>query len=302
MLLLLALTSFLATNRSSLVDAASFGTRASPDSDVCDNINNCRRLFDIVWGCLATVFACVWVSVHPNVPPPKLAPPPKGASLWYWVKWRLVGSQGALRLRLKLMLVGVLAPELIAGFAGRQLVVAWYFSKEYDVSLTHGFFFCMGGFVDGEGHPIVTRAQIEQPGVLPAIRKTSESSIEDKSKGDVLSKGLSFFQGLWFVLQCITRTAQHLPLTELEVATLAFAVINIFTWLLWWGKPLDVRNPLVIEVSPKYNSRPQQPRLWEYKFASLLGQACDDGDYNPIANDAVPTFWFSSDVDESNET
>ncbi|KAJ7059200.1 hypothetical protein C8F01DRAFT_1254884 [Mycena amicta] len=331
MLLLLALTYFLATNRSSLVDATPFGTRASPNSDMCDNINNCRRLFDIVWGCLATVFACIWVSIHPNIPPPPPPALPKGASLWRQVKWKLIDTQGPLRSRLKLMLVGLLAPELIAGFAGRQLAMAWRMSRKYEVSLTHGFFFCMGGFVDRAGHPIVTFAQIdsEQDGVsndtlsaadqsatnesadllpdseakrsetktLRAIRRTTEAAIQDKSKGDAFSKGIAFFQGLWFVMQCITRTAQHLPLTELEVATLAFAVVNIFTWLLWWCKPLDVRDPLVIEVSTDDTGPLQQPRPWLTKFTSLLGIPYDKKEYNPLANDTVPTFWVSSHQD-----
>ncbi|KAJ7700354.1 hypothetical protein B0H17DRAFT_925620 [Mycena rosella] len=38
-------------------------------ADSCNDIN-CRRLFNIVWGCLAIVFACTQVSVHTNVPPP----------------------------------------------------------------------------------------------------------------------------------------------------------------------------------------------------------------------------------------
>ncbi|KAJ7219854.1 hypothetical protein C8J57DRAFT_1095103 [Mycena rebaudengoi] len=48
--------------------------RATVFTDSCDNINNCRKLFDIVWGCLVTIFACTWVSVHPNVPPPNQGP------------------------------------------------------------------------------------------------------------------------------------------------------------------------------------------------------------------------------------
>ncbi|KAJ7769056.1 hypothetical protein B0H14DRAFT_2259724, partial [Mycena olivaceomarginata] len=76
-------------------------------TDACDDINNCRKLFDIVWGCLATIFACTWVSVHPNVPPPRQS--------WLALLWR----------RLKMMLLAVLAPELIVAFAARQSLVAW---------------------------------------------------------------------------------------------------------------------------------------------------------------------------------
>ncbi|KAJ7897947.1 hypothetical protein B0H14DRAFT_2224884, partial [Mycena olivaceomarginata] len=63
------------------------------------------------------------------------------------------------------------------------------------------------------------------------------------SKGDALSKGMALFQGLWFTLQCLARVHQTLPVTELEAATLAFAVVNIFIWILWWNKPLDVQRP-----------------------------------------------------------
>ncbi|KAJ7059214.1 hypothetical protein C8F01DRAFT_1026520 [Mycena amicta] len=303
MLFLLAVVSFLTTNRSTAVPLPFLPLEDRDAPDTCKDIDNCRRLFDIVWGCLATIFfACVWVSIHPNIPPPPSPALPKSASLWRQVKWKLIDSQGPLGLRLKLMLVGLLAPELIAGFAARQLMVAWKMSKKYELSLTHGFFFCMGGFVDRAGHPIVT-SEAKQSGTktLRAIRKTTEAAIKDKSKGDAFSKGIAFFQGLWFVMQCIARTAQHLPLTELEVATLAFAVVNIFTWLLWWGKPLDVRDPLVIEVSPQYNGPLQRlhrrPLAWWIRLASLLGLTYGIDDYNPSANHSVPTFWFLSEED-----
>ncbi|KAJ7114918.1 hypothetical protein C8R44DRAFT_740258 [Mycena epipterygia] len=39
---------------------------------------------------------------------------------------------------------------------------------------------------------------------------------------------------------------QHLPVTELEVATLAFAIVNIFIWSHWWVKPLDVEQPIMV--------------------------------------------------------
>ncbi|KAJ7209264.1 hypothetical protein GGX14DRAFT_364947, partial [Mycena pura] len=44
----------------------------------------------------------------------------------------------------------------------------------------------------------------------------------------------------------LARVVQRLPVTELKVATLAFAVLNVFIWALWWGKPLDVQDPIVI--------------------------------------------------------
>ncbi|KZP16878.1 hypothetical protein FIBSPDRAFT_716077, partial [Athelia psychrophila] len=36
----------------------------------CLDIRYCRQISDIVIGCLITVFACTWVSLHHNIPPP----------------------------------------------------------------------------------------------------------------------------------------------------------------------------------------------------------------------------------------
>ncbi|KAJ7187256.1 hypothetical protein C8R46DRAFT_1207215 [Mycena filopes] len=171
-------------------------------ADSCDDINNCRRLFDIVWGCLATVFSAVWVSVHPNLPAPHRGP-----------------LKATLR-RLGMMLVAVIAPELIVFFAARQLVAARQFA-----------------------HP---RRPAPGAQYRADIRRTRRQDIMDKSKGDGLSKGLALMQGLWFIVQIIARLAQRLPISELEVATLTFAVVNVFTWLLWWHKPLDVQEPILI--------------------------------------------------------
>ncbi|TFK63221.1 hypothetical protein BDN72DRAFT_776182, partial [Pluteus cervinus] len=61
--------------------------------------------------------------------------------------------------------------------------------------------------------------------------------INDKSKGDLLSKGLVASQTTWFVVECMARLHLGLPLVELEVITLAFATLNVVTYGLWWYKP-----------------------------------------------------------------
>lgn len=42
------------------------------------------------------------------------------------------------------------------------------------------------------------------------------------------------------MFQCITRWITRLPVTELEVVTLAFALLNIGTYCLWWNKPQNM--------------------------------------------------------------
>ncbi|KAF5357695.1 hypothetical protein D9758_007404 [Tetrapyrgos nigripes] len=174
----------------------------------CNDINDCRKLFDIIWGYVVTIFACTWISVHPNVPP------------------HCEGTSIALR-RCFLMVVAVIAPEMMAGFALRQFIRAKKYSKEYALSLTHGFFISMGGFVTRQGHhPIVEPEQFTEE-ILADIRATKAQDIEDKSKGDAVSKGLALVQTSWFLVQILTRAIQHLPITGLEISTVAFAVPNL---------------------------------------------------------------------------
>ncbi|KAJ6449594.1 hypothetical protein C8R45DRAFT_1224398 [Mycena sanguinolenta] len=251
-------------------------TRTTTDS--CD-INSCRTLFDIVWGCLATIFACTWVSVHPNVPPP---------------------NQSALQLlwrRLKMMLIGIIAPEIMVGFAARQLLGAHMLSKEFKFSKTHGFFFCMGGFVSSDGHPIATKEQLEDLALgsefQEAIRNVNEEDIVDKSKGDALSKGVALLQGLWFTVQCLARIHQRLAVTQLEVATLAFAVVNVFIWLLWWDKPLDIQRPILVGTLTLPDAQtvtlPVPPTRFERIVAAILGFSTRE--YHPFSSVSVPSFW-----------
>lgn len=82
--------------------------------------------------------------------------------------------------------------------------------------------------------------------VFPAI---TPAQIEDRSKGDGLSKLLAILQTSWFILQCIARGLQGLALTELELVTLAMASLNAITFAFWWSKPLSVLEPVYVYVT-----------------------------------------------------
>ena len=115
-----------------------------------------------------------------------------------------------------------------------------------DWSRVHGFFVAMGGFVDGtkllsleDIEQLVQNKEIEYP-------IATREEIQDKSKGDAVTKAFVVLQTTWFLLQCAARGSQHLALTELELATAAFAVLNIIIYALWWNKPLDVQCHIVV--------------------------------------------------------
>ncbi|KAJ7727057.1 hypothetical protein B0H16DRAFT_1697824 [Mycena metata] len=264
---------FLLTRQSSLTQGHPDLLARAPTEASCDcTINSCRTLFDIIWGCLATIFACTWVVLHQNVPEPKLG--------WFSLLMR----------KLRMMLVTIIAPELVV---------------EFDVSKTHGFFCTMGGFVSEEGHPVARVKQL--PAYISAIQKIKTADIEDKSKGDALSKSVAIAQGLWFVTQCLARVFQHLPLTELEVATLAFAVLSVAIRLLWLHKPLDVQQPIVIarveveidpleeDITPPSGSNTLIDKL----TGALIGQY---NEYSPLLSTSVPSFYsIEIDVEDTNK-
>jgi hypothetical protein len=73
------------------------------------------------------------------------------------------------------------------------------------------------------------------------------------------SKGIVLVQISWFIMQCIVRAAYGLAVTELEVSTLAFAVLSGVTYYLWWHKPLGVQCSVPVYLLPQLNQHPQSP-------------------------------------------
>jgi hypothetical protein len=61
--------------------------------------------------------------------------------------------------------------------------------------------------------------------ILETISPT-KAELKDRGKSDGLTKLIVLVQTLWFIIQCIARGIQHLPLTELEVVTLAYTMLN----------------------------------------------------------------------------
>ncbi len=88
-----------------------------------------------------------------------------------------------------------------------------------------------------------------EPKLVKNLAAISPETIEDKSKGDALSKSISILQLSWFIVQCIARALQHLPITLLEMTALAFAGLSIIMYSLWWYKPLNVKYQIYLDGS-----------------------------------------------------
>ncbi|KAH0545380.1 hypothetical protein FGG08_000521 [Glutinoglossum americanum] len=114
------------------------------------------------------------------------------------------------------------------------------------------FYAAMGGFVINteedyaHGSP---RFSLEIKGILYLAKNFDlpdipKESILDRSKADNLAKGLVCVQAGCLIVQCIARLASHLPLTFLEINTLAHVMCALAIYGFWWHKPLAVCDPI----------------------------------------------------------
>ncbi|KAF9554862.1 hypothetical protein CPC08DRAFT_599131, partial [Agrocybe pediades] len=192
-----------------------------------------RTSWDIIRSCVATLFACLWVSVHPNMSPP---------------------GHSDIRVfftKVELMIWTLLFPEWIILWAFRQWLGARAISKEfkdYGWTMSHGFFVQMGGFVETR---VVGCTRVLLPDDLfswmskhERVPKVTAQQISRRSKGDGFSKAIVIAQTSWFVAQCIGRHVKGLFITSAELSTLAYAILNGVMYLLWWHKPLDCQTPV----------------------------------------------------------
>jgi hypothetical protein len=73
-------------------------------------------------------------------------------------------------------------------------------------------------------------------------------------------------------MQCVARHIKHLPITELEIATVAYTIPIVGIYICWWDKPLGLSQPIRVRKSlmgelPNHDSR----SLWASFIDSLTG-------------------------------
>jgi hypothetical protein len=136
--------------------------------------------------------------------------------------------------------------------------------------MTHSFWAVMGGIaIDDSVEPCtsayhppkLTESGVAlllklEPDLLPDI---SVDELNDKSKGNSLTKTLACLQATWFCIACLARVIQGLPLSLFELNTFTHAVCTVIVYMIWWKKPLDVERPLLIKDN---RSRPLLAYMW----------------------------------------
>ena len=223
-----------------------------------------RGTIGLVWNCFVTVFLCTWTVQRPNIPSPSTSPRPA------------ISVAGGFTNKLFWMFVTMVVPEYVA-------LVAYYQWKDARISTTapkicdrwslvHGYYAEMGGFAvrlnyeprfqasesgfvvelqDGVAYR--TRAGDLRTMVsehILTIPEITTESIYERSKATFFANVITLIQVLWFVVCTLGRVAQRLPISTLELSTLAFVCCAAVIGFFWWHKPLDLRSSTVIMISP----------------------------------------------------
>uniref|UniRef100_L7J1S9 Wax synthase domain-containing protein n=1 Tax=Pyricularia oryzae (strain P131) TaxID=1143193 RepID=L7J1S9_PYRO1 len=208
--------------------------------------------------CILTLIVCVWSALHLNVPP------------------RTQSTSRNILLNAQWIIAGMYAPEMVVFVAWRQWSSARLLQKmiteaadgkagpSTDWTMTHSFFACTGGFAfefdeldlvqdaeqDREAMPtprltLTARgvALLARCGHLPHVPR---EEIDDKSKANSLAKTTVLLQATWMLIQAVGRLIAGLPVTLLEVNTVAHVLCALSMYILWWHKPLLPQQPIIL--------------------------------------------------------
>jgi len=120
-------------------------------------------------------------------------------------------------------------------------------------SLAHGYLVQMGALkfkLDKEEQfpTLVGIQQLAQCNMLPLV-SFLDTKIKALQKSDKLAKTLVCIQVSWLVIQAIARRVESLPVTLIELNTIAQVWIALVMYGLWWFKPQGIVEVIVIDFS-----------------------------------------------------
>lgn len=201
-----------------------------------------RGTLSLITTCLATIFLCTWVVIHPRV----------------YQRESYANSH-----KIALFFKAIIAPEFIAveglqEWAQCQRMIRDYADiTEGQLQLVHAFYISMLAlrYQTSKGNRVIWPNQYTWLLQQRLIHWKDHPSwglslddIRDKNKSDSAAKLLALIQVSWFSAQCILRLAYHMPLSQLESMTLGYIPLFIVTYFFWWYKPKDIRSLSLVKL------------------------------------------------------
>ncbi|KAI4200982.1 MAG: hypothetical protein LQ350_003551 [Teloschistes chrysophthalmus] len=240
-----------------------------------------RGTWSLLYSCLFTLALCVWTAFHPNVKSPGASEVRKYRLKIWWIFFAIFAPELGVLTAFKqnrkvndfVTVLSRLQAESVQNSKIRDCApnfdsIPVHGSKEGDLergpqaalpfSKTYGFFVLMGGlaidvssFHDRLKTVVLTPSGVEHLAEKGFFFDVSDEDIQDKSKANFLAKGLVLLQIAWTILQCLSRKAAGLPLSILEVHILVHAGCALIMYVLWFNKPLDIDEPILVRVPDK---------------------------------------------------
>lgn len=213
-----------------------------------------RGSWSILLNCLLTLVLCVWTTIHIDFVPNRT-------------------QRQLLLLKVKYVVTAMLAPEVMMVVAGAEWINARRLRKDWceamkehngieivpgsdedTFGMAGAFLVCMGSvhlcalnrlpnlptIVNADGYRLLLKRDLSR---MSTIDKNAASN---KTKTDALGKAIVCSQGIWMIVQCITRKASGLPVTLLELHIAIHVFCALIMYLLWWDKPQDIGEPFVL--------------------------------------------------------
>ncbi|KAI8722591.1 hypothetical protein NCS52_00403200 [Fusarium sp. LHS14.1] len=239
-----------------------------------------RGTWSIISSCFFAILICTWTAIHPRV----------------HVSRRIHHAHKFYQL-----VKAILAPEMVCleslqeFLQARKAVRRCAKATNGEFRTVHGFYVCMMGvrYNDGDSGGYRTLwpgqyAWLLNNGLVSWDNQKSwglsREEIEDKNKADGLVKVAALLQVIWFTLQCIVRSSNHLPLAALETMTLAYVFNALVTYAFWWEKPKDIATAAFVDL-------PGMTRLQKEKFEGLaMEDTYDVSDPNQKQSNSIA--WY----------
>jgi hypothetical protein len=220
--------------------------------------DNSRSTWTIVWMCFSTILACTWTVLRVDVP----------SHSW--------SNSQRTAIKVIVWLMAVLCPEVVAWgtvvemFAAKSIASSCNSvqkpegrdrepkegTQAHDVpqwTIAQGYCVKMGGLVLQTQDYWVYK--VTQRNILAFIRAGiidssdfRDEDIEDRSKADALGMVFTIIQSAWAMCNIIARAAYSLPISPLELGTIAYVACGILTYAFWWHKPKDMTTPISIPL------------------------------------------------------
>ena len=214
-----------------------------------------RDTMDIISACASTLITCVYSSVHFDVPRSEAHRLPFSSKLRskdFWLE---------LWAKTTFWLLGIFSPEMLVLHAFyehmiAQRDVAWMRAHGHaEWSLTLAFAADMGALITESGtgvrsgfalHNLLLRNH--EPGAFDC--KALEYELADHTKADTLFKMLTTLQICRFFIGTVARAVTKLPIAPLETVTCAYVGCTLVYYVLWFHKPYNVNERVIVTVKP----------------------------------------------------